>query len=148
MLMNEPTGFIKSYLEEANQSIRELNEKAQLTRHQKARLDFCLTGMLLVNGINWAKFERVGLEKYKIGGLSWLFRHVQIAWNTLLIASVKLILKRYRITQGILVLDESDHARSKRTKRLYKTYSQFQETYREITVKVILADALYGENRF
>ena len=230
MLMNEPASFIKSYLEEVNQSIRELNEKAQLTRHQKAWLGCCLTGMLLVNGINWAKFERVGLGKYKIGGLSWLFRHAQIAWNTLLIASVKLILKQYRITQGILVLDESDRARSKRTKRLYKTYKQkdkitggyvngqtivllllvsdsvtipvgfafympdpalsvwkrederlkkngvskrnrprepnrnpnyptkvelglsllrqFQETHREITVKVILADALYGESRF
>ena len=94
MLMNEPASFIKSYLEEVNQSIRELNEKAQLTRHQKAWLGFCLTGMLLVNGINWAKFERVGLGKYKIGGLSWLFRHAQIAWSTLLIASVKLILKQ------------------------------------------------------
>ena len=59
--------------------------------------------MLLVNGINWAKFERIGLGKYKIGGLSWFFRHAPIAWNTLFIASVKLILKPYRITQGILV---------------------------------------------
>ena len=101
--MNDPAAFIKSSLEEINRSIRELNEKAQLTRPQQAWLGCCLTGMLIVNGINWAKFERVGLGKYKIGGLSWLFRHAQIAWNTLLIASVKLILKQYRITQGILV---------------------------------------------
>ena len=124
MLMNEPASFIKSYLEEVNQSIKELNCEAQLTRRQKAWLGFCLTGMLLVNGINWAKFERAGLGKYKIGALSWVFRHAPIAWNTLFIASVKLLLKQAGITKGILVLDESDRARSKRTKRLYKTYKQ------------------------
>jgi hypothetical protein len=124
MLMNEPASFIKSYLEEVNQSIKELNSEAQLTRRQKAWLGFCLTGMLLVNGINWAKFERAGLGKYKIGALSWVFRHAPIAWNTLFIASVKLLLKQCGITKGILVLDESDRARSKRTKRLYKTYKQ------------------------
>ena len=41
-----------------------------------------------------------------------------------MIASVKRMVKPYRITQGILGLDESDRARSKRTKRLYKTYQQ------------------------
>jgi hypothetical protein len=66
MLMNEPASFIESSLEEVNLSIRELNEKAQLTCHQQAWLGFCLTGMRLVNGINGAKFERVGLGKYKI----------------------------------------------------------------------------------
>lgn len=53
-----------------------------------------------------------------------MFRHASIAWNTLFIASVKLLLKQCGITKGILVLDESDRARSKRTKRLYKTYKQ------------------------
>lgn len=52
MLMNEPASFIKSYLEEVNQSIKGLNPEAQLTRRQQAWLGFCLTGMLLVNGIN------------------------------------------------------------------------------------------------
>jgi hypothetical protein len=34
----------------------------------------------------------------------------------LLIASVRLIVKKYGITSGVLVLDESDRARSKNTK--------------------------------
>jgi hypothetical protein len=124
MLMNEPTSFIKSFVEQVNQSIIELHSEAQLSRSQRAWLGFCLTGMLLVKGVSWAKFERVGLGKYKIGALSWVFRHAKIAWRTLFIASVKLMLKQYGITKGVLVLDESDRARSKRTKRLYKTYKQ------------------------
>jgi len=83
-----------------------------------------LSDRTLVNGISWAKFERAGLGKSKIGALSWVFRQAKIAWTTLFIASVKLIMKRHGITEGTLVLDESDRARSKRTKRLYKTYKQ------------------------
>ncbi|WP_230990588.1 hypothetical protein [Bathymodiolus platifrons methanotrophic gill symbiont] len=38
--------------------------------------------------------------------------------------SVVLILKRYGITEGVLAFDESDRARSKSTKRIYKVYKQ------------------------
>src|SRR5262245_8140107 len=36
----------------------------------------------------------------------------------LLIASVRLILKKYNIKNGVLVIDDSDHQRSKRTKKI------------------------------
>jgi hypothetical protein len=52
----------------------------------------------LVNGLRLAKFERAGLGKYKIGALSWVPQKAKIAWTTLFIASVKLILKLYCIT--------------------------------------------------
>ena len=35
-----------------------------------------------------------------------------------------LILKRHGITEGVLVLDETDRARSKRTKRIYGVHKQ------------------------
>ena len=38
----------------------------------------------------------------------------------LLLASVTLVLERHGITEGVLVLDESDRSRSKRTKRIHK----------------------------
>ncbi|KHD07396.1 hypothetical protein PN36_23455 [Candidatus Thiomargarita nelsonii] len=78
MLMNEPASFIKSFIEEVNKSLIELNPQAKLTRSQMAWLGFCLTGILLVNGISWAKFERAGLGKYKIGALSWVFRQARL----------------------------------------------------------------------
>jgi len=40
------------------------------------------------------------------------------------LASVTLILRRHNITEGELVLDESDRARSKRTKRIHKVHKQ------------------------
>ncbi|WP_221894508.1 transposase [Bathymodiolus japonicus methanotrophic gill symbiont] len=53
-----------------------------------------------------------------------MFRKASIPWDWLLRVSVVLILKRYSITEGVLAFDESDRARSKSTKRIYKVYKQ------------------------
>ena len=70
------------------------------------------------------KFERASLGEYKIAALSWMFREAKVAWDYLLLASVTLVLERHRITEGVLVLDESDRLRSKRTKRIHKAHKQ------------------------
>lgn len=48
-----------------------------------------------------------------------MFREAKIVWDYLLWASVTLVLEQYGITEGVLVLDESDRQRSKRTSRIY-----------------------------
>lgn len=80
--------------------------------------------MLLTNSVCWAKFERASLGEYKIATLSWMFREAKVAWHYLLLASMKLVLERHGITEGVLVLDESDLSRSKRTKRIHKAHKQ------------------------
>ena len=66
----------------------------------------------------------IGLGEHKIAALSWMFRNGKILWKKLLIASVMHILKKYEITNGVLILDESDRARSKNTKRIHKAHKQ------------------------
>ena len=128
MLSNEAAIFIKIFIDDLNDSLQSLKPDAQLTALQKKWFSFCLTGILLTNGIRWAKFERTFLGKFTISSLSWMFRKSKIAWNLLIIASVKLILIRYGITEGQLVLDEVDRSRSKSTKRIHKTYKQRDKT--------------------
>ena len=123
MLSNDAACFIKAFVDELDESLKSLNRQTKLSNAQKTWLGFCLTGILLVNGICWAKFQRCFLGKYTDQGLSWMFRQGKIAWNLLLIASVKLILLRYGITEGQLVLDEVDRSRCKSTKRIHKTYN-------------------------
>ena len=101
-----------------------LKSTAKLTHLQRFRLGFCLTGMLLTNSACWAKFERASLGKYKIAALSWMFREAKVAWHYLLLASVSLVFEQHGITEGELVLDKSDRAHSKRTKRIHKTHKQ------------------------
>jgi len=124
MIIAEPAYFIKSFIEDLNNAIKELKASAGLTRTQITWLGFCLMGILLVNSVCWAKFERASLGGYSLSRLSWMFRKSKIAWNLLFIASVKLVLKQHGITEGVLVIDETDHRRAKRTKRIYKTYKQ------------------------
>lgn len=124
MLMNEAASFIKTFIDDVNNALEKYHPNSKLTRVQKIWLGICLTGILLTNTISWSSFERAGLGKYKIAALSWMFRNGKIDWNRLLIASVKLILKRHGIIDGVLVADESDRRRSKRTSRIHKTYKQ------------------------
>ena len=121
MLSNDAACFIKSFVEELNESLKSLNFQATLSYAQKTWLSFCLTGILLTNGICWAKFQRCFLGRYTDKALSCMFRQGKIVWNLLLIASVKQILLSYGITEGQLVLDEIDRGRCKSTMKKQKT---------------------------
>jgi hypothetical protein len=124
MLMHEPAHFIKTFVTDLDAALGTLKPNAKLTQLQRFWLGFCLTGMLLTNSVCWAKFERASLGEYKIAALSWMFREAKVAWNYLLLASVSLVLVQHGITEGELVLDESDRSRSKRTKRIHKAHKQ------------------------
>ncbi len=124
MLMEEPAVFIKNFINDLDKALGGLKPNAKLSRTQKVWLGFCLTGILLMNSVCWAKFERASLGRYKISALSWMFRDAKICWNIMLQASVLLILKRYGITEGVIAIDESDRARSKRTKRIHHVHKQ------------------------
>jgi hypothetical protein len=124
MLMTEFAPFIEEFVAGLDAALAEAGTGSRLTNKQKYWLVFCLMGMLLTNSLCWAKFERGSLGKYKATALSWLFRKATIAWGSLLSASVSQVLRRHGISEGVLVVDESDRARSKRTARIHKTYKQ------------------------
>jgi len=124
MIITEPAYFIKSFVEDLNNAIKDLNKSAGLTRAQIIWLGFCLMGILLVNSVCWAKFERASLGGYSLSRLSWMFRKSKIAWCLLFQASVKNVLKKHGITEGVLVIDETDNRRAFSPKRIYKTHKQ------------------------
>ncbi|MFA5921973.1 MAG: transposase [Methylococcaceae bacterium] len=122
--MSEPAQFIKTFVTDLDVALEKLKPNAKLTQLQRLWLGLCLTGILLTNTVCWAKFGRANLGAYKIAALSWMFRNAKIAWNYLLLASVTMVLAQHGITEGVLVLDESDRARSKRTTRIHKAHKQ------------------------
>jgi len=127
MLFSKPLPFIAEFIEQLDQGIFELAPGRKLSKLQKFWLSFCLTGILLSSKICWAEFHRLGLAGYKLSALSWMFRHSKIAWSLLLHASIKLILKRYGITQGVLVGDDSDKQRTKITQHIFAAYKVFDQ---------------------
>lgn len=115
-MLTEPLIFVQLYIDSLDRSLKDFNGK--LTRAQKLWLGFCLTAIILTNSVCWKAWERWSGGKYADGALSWMFRKAPIPWNKLLIASLKLILKKYKIKNGVLVIDDSDHQRSKKTKKI------------------------------
>ena len=124
MIITDSASFIKNYIDDLNDRLKQYQPGAELTAIQMSWLSFCLTGILMVNAVCWAKFERASIGSYKLAALSWMFGKSKISWDFLLFTSVRLIFKKFGITGGVLVFDESDRARSKTTKRIYKTHKQ------------------------
>jgi hypothetical protein len=110
-----------------DQAVRAGTPGRKLTGAQRAWLKFCLMGVLLTNTVCWKAFERAGLGGYRVGALSWMFRHSKVAWDGLLRASVCLVLNRHGIREGVLVADDSDHRRAKRTGRVWKAHKVFDK---------------------
>lgn len=112
-MLTRALDFVNNYLDLLDGSLKEVG--GRLTKAQKAWLAFCLTAMIFTNTINWKAWERWGNGKYSDSALSKMLRWSPIPWNKLLIASTKLLLSRYNIRKGVLVIDDSDHQRSKNT---------------------------------
>lgn len=119
MFIQKPLPFIQNYLNSLDNALREYNPGKALSRTQKYWLGFCLMGIFLTNSINWSAFSRISLGQYSTNALSWMFRHAKIAWDVLFHMSLRIILKGYGITKGILVIDDSDKKRSKSAKKIY-----------------------------
>lgn len=121
MLFKQSVPFIKEFVEKINTELQK-NSDDKLSRAQKTWLAFCITGILLTNTINWAKFERSGLKTYSVAALSWMFRHSKINWERLLYSSIKNILRRYDIKNAVLAIDDTEKKRAKTTKKIHKVH--------------------------
>ncbi|BBI17684.1 transposase [Neochlamydia sp. S13] len=118
-MFSQPLPFIKEYLNQLEVALKQKNPHNNLSKIQWCWLAFCLMGILVTNSICWAKFERAGLKSYKKMALSAMFRCAKIAWNSLLICSVRAVLHKHGITEGVLVIDDKDHSRSKNAEKLH-----------------------------
>lgn len=122
MLIKEPLDFAKEFIQSVNQCIETESPGKKMSRHQQWWLAFCITAVVLTNSVCWAQFERISLGKLTLASISWMFRRSKLRWEQLLTHSVRVVLETYGITQGVLVLDDSDRARSKNTTNLHKVH--------------------------
>ena len=122
MFIIKPLPFVKTFIDELNKGIKQYSPKSELSNIQKGWLSFCIMAIIYTNTVCWAKFERIGLGKYTLSALSWMFRNSKIPWNILLQISVSIVLQQYGITKGHLGIDDTDKKRSKRTKYISKVH--------------------------
>jgi hypothetical protein len=127
MIFTTPLPFIKEFIDQLDQGIRDCAPTRQLSKAQRWWLSFCLMGILLSNSVCWAAFERVGLGGYQQAAVSWMFRCSKLLWPLLLHVSIMRVLRRYGITEGVLVGDDSDRQRAKVTKRIFRAHKVFDK---------------------
>lgn len=118
MVFSKAAPFVTSFIEELNKSIEACKPGQGLSKIQKGWLSFCIMGVIVTNSVCWARFERAGLGGYSMAALCWVFRHAKIPWELLLYRSVRVIMARYGITEGSLLIDDTDKRRSKSTRRI------------------------------
>ena len=51
-----------------------------------------------------------------------MFRRAKLPWDKLMLASIKLIIKKYKLTEGVILLDDSDKSRSKNVKKIHAAH--------------------------
>lgn len=122
MFIGKTAPFVKTFVDELDKALRCLARDAGLTRIQKEWIGFCVVAVLVTNSVCWKRFERASLGARSARSLSWMFRKTHPFWQYLLQASVRVILLTYHITEGVLVLDDSEKKRAKQTKRIYKAH--------------------------
>jgi hypothetical protein len=122
MVIAQPAPFVSAFVDAVDQAIREQSPHDGMSAMQRAWLAFCVTAVLVTNSICWARFARASLGTYSLAALSWMFRHSKIPWDALLVASVRVVLRHYGLTCGSLVIDDSDHKRSKSANTLAYLY--------------------------
>ena len=123
MILAKPAPFVSAFIDAVDEAIRPSHPHHGMSAIQRTWLAFCVTAVLVTNSICWARFERASLGTYSLAALSWMFRHSKIPWDHLLVASVRVILRHHGLTSGSLVIDDTDHSRSKSAKALAHLYN-------------------------
>src|SRR5512144_1872708 len=119
MLISEPLPFVRTYLETLDEQLRTYRSGQRgLSRQQRHWLGFCLMGMMLTESLCWARFERFSAGQYSAWALTWMFRHAKVPWQWLLRVRVTVVLQRYGIRQGVLILDDVINPRAEVTERI------------------------------
>ena len=108
----------KQYVLHLNDTLKSSKASAGLTACQCTWLITVLVGILVTGTLNWAAYERRSLKVYRQSRLRWMFYHAKIAWPLLLQSSIGYLLMYYAIHQGVLIIDDTDKRRSKRTMRI------------------------------
>ena len=126
MLFSAPLPFIEEYVNFIDNQLSIIDKGLCLSNIQRRWLSVCLMGIFSTNTICWSRFQRASLGTYQDGALSWMFGHSDLPWDLFLTASSRAIMKAFGITEGVLVVDDSDRKRAKVTTKIptYKIYDK------------------------
>ena len=115
--------FIRMYITDLDEKLSELTEGSKgLSKTQKLWIGFVLSAIIVSNSICWNRFSRISGGKFKASRLLQMFSRTNGFWDYILQASTMALLAKFDITEGVLVLDDSDKRRSKKCHKLHAVH--------------------------
>ncbi|MFH0925074.1 MAG: hypothetical protein V1872_05490 [bacterium] len=118
MIVEKPLSFVSTFIEKIDESLRDHSPNQGLSHIQKVWLSFCISCILITNSVCWAAFKHRSTNTLSTSALSWMFCHSKITWELLLHTGIKVLLLLFGITQGALLVDDTDNKRSKSTTKI------------------------------
>ena len=116
-MLIRPLRFVVNYISALSASLDSISSQ-KLSQSQQTWFVTILMGLITSGCFNWAAFERKSLGAFKESRLRWVFQSAKIAWGSLLQASTRVVFSHYNLQKGVLVLDDSDKARSRNTSKI------------------------------
>ena len=113
---------VTAFIDRLNSALRSADPSYRLSAKQQYFLAFVLSAILLTEKLCWATFERRSLGLYGPAALCWMFYKSSIVWHMLLRFSVLIIIDRYDLSEGSLLIDDTGRARCKRTRKIGKAH--------------------------
>ena len=110
------------FINHLDQALRQSPQAQRLTQRQRYFLAFVISAMILTQKLCWATMNRGSLGLYSSTALWWMFYRSEIVWHLLLRFSVLVIIDRYDLSEGNLLIDDAGRTRCKRTKKIGKTH--------------------------
>lgn len=111
--------YVHEFINALNAVVEKHKPGSSLSRTQTLWIGMCLMGIVMTESVCWARFARASFGSWSHAALSWIFRNSKIPWHILLQSSVRIILRRYSITNGVLAIDDTDRQRSKQTTKIH-----------------------------
>lgn len=116
--------FIQSYVESLSNELKQEHKNYEFSASQIIWFATCLMGVLFTNTISWEGFSKISIGTYSKAALSKMCFKGKIGWNRLLICSTRMILKKFKVIEGILIIDDKNHSRSKKTNKIFGVHKQ------------------------
>jgi hypothetical protein len=120
MFIGKTVPFVRTFVDELDRALKHMEADASLTRIQQEWIGFCLVAIIVTHSVCGKRFERASLGRRSARSVSWMFRQTNSFWRWRWQASVRVVLTKYGITAGVLVVDDSEKKRAKQTTRIYK----------------------------
>jgi len=119
MLFTSPLSEARSFLEEIlNHHDISNNEPLIHSKHQLTWISICITAMVFMGMLCFAKIQQASLGLYSARAFSSMFHSSKISWVKLFECSILRLIKLFGV-EGVLVVDDTDRLRAKSTKTLF-----------------------------